>query len=67
MKLVKFTSRGKLEKYVSDNTVITFAVGRDRIFVTKRKIREELNHKNRYEYIERLKETGFVVRERARA
>lgn len=59
MKLVKFTERGRLEKYITENTVITFAIGRSQIHSTKRKIREDLRYSSKEEYIKALLRHGF--------
>ena len=48
MKFIKFTERGRIDKYVSESAVITFIVSRDKIFVNKKK------HAGKREYIEEL-------------
>ena len=60
MKLIKYTDRGRLEKYIAENTVITFAIGRSKIHSTKRKIREDLRYSSKDEYIKALLRHGFV-------
>ena len=59
MKLIKFTEHGRLEKYITDSTVITFAIGRSEIHSTKRKIREDLRYNSKEEYISALLRNGF--------
>ena len=54
MKFVKFTERGKIEKYVSESAVITFMTGRNNIYFTKKK------HGGKREYIQSLLDKGFT-------
>lgn len=53
MKFIKFTSMGKIEKYVSQSAVITFMTSRNKIFVTKQK------HGGKTEYIQNLIANGY--------
>lgn len=61
MKFIKFTDRGKIEKYVSQNSVITFMTSRNKIFLTKKK------HGGKTEYIQNLISKGYERKVRARA
>lgn len=65
MKLIKYTDRGRLEKYIAENTVITFAIGRSKIHSTKRKIREDLRYNSKDEYIKALLRHGFIKSDKA--
>lgn len=59
MKFTKYSERGKIEKYVSERTVITFMVGRNTIYVTKKK------HGGKAEYIQKLLASGYKRKEKA--
>lgn len=61
MKFTKYNERGRIDKYVSDRTVITFLSGRNTIFVTKKK------HDGKREYINQLLEKGFTRKVKAGA
>lgn len=54
MKLIKFTERGRIEKYVSESAVITFMVSRNNIYVNKKK------HAGKREYIAELLGKGYM-------
>jgi hypothetical protein len=53
MKFIKYTDKGKLEKYVNSRTVITFLTSRNKIFVLKRQ------HGGKQKYINMLIENGY--------
>lgn len=59
MKFTKYSERGKIEKYVSERMVITFMVGRNTIFVTKKK------HGGKAEYIKSLLDKGYTRKVKA--
>lgn len=61
MKFTKYSERGRIEKYVSERTVITFMVGRNTIFVSKK------THDGKREYINQLLEKGFTRKVKAGA
>lgn len=61
MKFTKYGKNGKIDKYVSERTVITFMTGRNKIFVHKRK------HGGKREYIKMLLESGYKRKEKAMA
>lgn len=61
MKFTKYGKNGKIDKYVSERTVITFMTGRNKIFVIKRK------HGGKQEYIKMLLKTGYKRKEKAMA
>ena len=61
MKFTKYSERGKIEKYVSERTVITFMVGRNTIFVSKK------THGGKAEYIKSLLEKGYTRKAKAAA
>lgn len=53
MKFIKYTDKGRLDKYVSERAVITFMRGQNKIFVVKRK------HNGKREYINQLLNNGY--------
>ncbi|MGN0805367.1 MAG: hypothetical protein ACI4MS_08295 [Candidatus Coproplasma sp.] len=61
MKFTKYSERGKIEKYVSERTVITFMTGRNKIFVVKRQ------HGGKREYIDMLLKIGYERKVKAGA
>lgn len=61
MKFTLFTERGKIEKYVSETSVITFMVGRNQIYVNRKK------HNGKREYINYLLEKGYTRKVKAGA
>lgn len=64
MTYIKETSKGRLEKYIKGNSVITFMSNRNKTFITRKKIKQELGCNNKYEYINQLIASGFVLKAR---
>lgn len=54
MKFLKYTDRGKVEKYVNDREVVTFMTTRNAITMTRYK------HGGKTDYINQLLETGYT-------
>lgn len=59
MKFTKYSERGRIDKYVSDRTVITFLSGRNTIFVKREK------HGGKSEYIQKLLASGYTRKVKA--
>lgn len=53
MKFTKFSKKGRIDKYVSESSFITFMTGRNKIFAVKRK------HSGKREYIDMLLKSGY--------
>lgn len=54
MKFIKYTDRGKIEKYVNEIMVVTFTTTRDTIKMTR------IKHFNKERYIQGLLQEGYT-------
>lgn len=61
MKFIKYTKKGKIEKYVSERAVITFLKSRNKISVFKTR------HDGKNEYVRYLLNSGYQRAEKVKA